>query len=231
MKKRKCSMLFFSVMLMAALCLQGCGGQKEELVGYGADSGPSVGQMIDEKLYGDKKDENVTVEGETEVSEETEEEVMPENLEDRAKYILNNMTLEEKVYQMFIITPEDLTDYDSVNASTDITKGKLKEFPVGGLIYFAHNLIDRQQTTKMLNNTLKSSLELQGMPIFLCVDEEGGNVARVANNKNFNVKNVGTMSENADKDKAYAAGNVYMYLKRPGFVSPGNMLPHILQPN
>lgn len=215
MKKRSVLSLLGTMMLSTMLLLTGCGGKKEDVVDYDSSTGQSVKDMISEKLNGGKKTEEMTPEGTT---GQTVEEPKDESIDAKAKAILSEMTLEEKVYQMFIVTPEDLTDLKGVNQSTDITRGKLKEYPVGGLIYFAHNLQNREQTTSMLSNTTKYSLELQGMPIFLCVDEEGGRVARVANNKAFGVENVGPMAENADKDKAYKAGEtIGEYLSDLGF--------------
>ena len=63
-------------------------------------------------------------------------------------------------------------------AAGDTTKARLEEYPVGGLIYFAANLKDREQTMTMIENSQKYSLERSGIPLFISVDEEGGDVAR-----------------------------------------------------
>ncbi len=60
------------------------------------------------------------------------------------------MTLEEKVYQMFIITPEALTNGNNVTTCNNYFREQLEQYPVGGIIYFAQNLINREQTTQML---------------------------------------------------------------------------------
>ena len=93
-----------------------------------------------------------------------------------ADEILNGMTLEEKIYQMFIIRPEAIVDVDTVIQAGDATKDALREYPVGGIIYSADNLIDTEQTQTMIENT-KSYLKIAP---FISVDEEGGLVARVA---------------------------------------------------
>jgi beta-N-acetylhexosaminidase len=90
--------------------------------------------------------------------------------------IVSNMTLEEKVAQLFMITPEDLTGYTTVVKAGDSTKAALEEFPVGGLIYFSQNLQDEEQVTEMLANTVQYSKYVP----FIAVDEEGGVVSRVA---------------------------------------------------
>ena len=59
-----------------------------------------------------------------------EEEIMQE-----VENILRNMTLEEKVYQLFIITPEALTGNKAVGAAGETTRKGLEKYPVGGLVY------------------------------------------------------------------------------------------------
>ena len=190
------------------LLLQGC-GEKDSVSDYDGSTGTSVEQMIQDKLSG--------LAGQ-EVPEEEEAFVDVADHEKTAEEILAEMTLEEKVYQMFIVTPEALTGYDVVNASTQITKGWLEKYPVGGLIYFADNIMTPDQTKDMLKNTMKSAVELQEMPIFLCVDEEGGRVVRVAGNSKMGVTNVGPMGEIKDEAGAKAAGaTIGAYLKDLGF--------------
>ena len=89
------------------------------------------------------------------------------------------MTLEEKIYQMFMVTPEMLTGYGVVTEAGDSTKAALAQYPVGGLIYFAQNLETQEQTRTMLANC-QAFAEESGIGLFLAVDEEGGTVARVA---------------------------------------------------
>ena len=206
--KRKMGKLALIMLSVSFLLLQGCGG-KDTVSDYEGDGGINVEQMIQDKLNG--------LAGQ-EVPEEEEAFVDVADHEKTAEEILAEMTLEEKVYQMFIVTPEALTGYDVVNASTQITKGWLEKYPVGGLIYFADNIMTPDQTKDMLKNTMKSAVELQEMPIFLCVDEEGGRVVRVAGNSKMGVTNVGPMGEIKDEAGAKAAGaTIGAYLKDLGF--------------
>ena len=206
--KRKMGKLALIMLSVSFLLLQGCGG-KDTVSDYEGDGGINVEQMIQDKLNG--------LAGQ-EVVEEEEAFVDVADHEKTAEEILAEMTLEEKVYQMFIVTPEALTGYDVVNASTQITKGWLEKYPVGGLIYFADNIMTPDQTKDMLKNTMKSAVELQEMPIFLCVDEEGGRVVRVAGNSKMGVTNVGPMGEIKDEAGAKAAGaTIGAYLKDLGF--------------
>ena len=135
--------------------------------------------------------------------------------------VLEAMTLEEKVNQLFMITPEALTGVGTVIQAGDGTREALAEHPVGGLIYFAQNLKDPDQTRTMLENTQEYASARSGFPIFLSVDEEGGQVARVGSNPAFGVPEIGNMSEvgaGGDTQEAYETGStIGAYLKDLGF--------------
>lgn len=92
---------------------------------------------------------------------------------------LQNMTLDQKLWQLFITTPEAITDVPVATRAGDATKAAIEKYPVGGLCYFAANLEDASQTKLMLSNT--QSYAATGM--FLCVDEEGGTVSRAGSNE------------------------------------------------
>ena len=125
------------------------------------------------------------------------------------------MTLEEKVAGLFIITPEQLTGVGTAVQAGESTREALEQYPVGGLVYFAKNIQSEQQLKEMLANTASYSR----YPLFLGVDEEGGQVARVA--KTLGLENVGPMAEigaSGDVNAAYAAGAaIASYLKEYGF--------------
>ena len=94
----------------------------------------------------------------------------------RAEEILSGMSLHEKVDQLFLITPEKLTGVSVVVQAGESTKAALKEHPVGGLVYFSQNLESAEQTASMI----QSVQEYSRIPLLIAVDEEGGDVARVA---------------------------------------------------
>lgn len=131
------------------------------------------------------------------------------------------MTPEEKAAQLFVITPEALTEYSLVTIAGDATKEALNEYPVGGLVYLSANLQSKQQVQDMLKGVQKMSMDRVGLPLFLCLDEEGGTVARVASNPEFGITDVGNMSEigaAGDTNKAGQAGEtIGTYLAELGF--------------
>ena len=134
---------------------------------------------------------------------------------------LASMTLEEKAAQLFIITPEALTGYTQVTQSGEVTRKALEQYPVGGLIYFADNLQTPDQVKAMTAGVQKYAEELQGLPLFLAVDEEGGTVARLGNNEAFDLPQIEDMAEIGAKKDAKRAREVGTtiggYLREYGF--------------
>jgi len=139
-------------------------------------------------------------------TEETQPEVI--HLTGNSEEILNAMSLKQKIYQMFIVTPEVLTGANTVTAAGNWTQECIYEQPVGGLIYFAKNLISRSQTEEMLSNTQAYARDT-GIGMFLAVDEEGGLVARCAKNLGTTVLSpMGTYGERNDWNEAYEIGQI-----------------------
>lgn len=134
---------------------------------------------------------------------------------------ISSMTLEEKIAQMFIITPEALTGFDQVTDAGEATKNALLKYPVGGLVYFKANIQNPQQLKEMISDTKKYAAEAGMLPILTAVDEEGGSVARIAGNPEFAVERFPDMAEigtSGDLDRAYEVGNtIGGYLKDYGF--------------
>lgn len=157
-----------------------------------------------------------------EVTEQPQTEVQTDPVEEQAAQLVSQMTLEDKIAQMFVITPNALTGYASgVTAAGDTTKEAYQSRPVGGIVYMADNLTDPEQTTTMLSNMQEIARERTGLQVFLCVDEEGGSVARIAGNDAFGVTDVGNMSDigaSGDVQNAYNAGStIGSYLAALGF--------------
>ena len=109
----------------------------------------------------------------------------------RAQAVLDTMTQEEKLWQLFFVTPEALTGVETATRAGDTTKAALEAMPVGGIVYFAKNLENAEQTRQMLENT-QSCVRI---PLFLGVDEEGGSVARVSSNPDMGVNPIASMAE------------------------------------
>lgn len=158
-----------------------------------------------------------------EAVEETE--VMQPSVEEgyrqQAMELLTAMTLEDKVSQMFFITPEALTGGENVTETGEAMLSALQSYPVGGIVYFASNLVTPDQTRRMLTTIQDYMSEAHGIPVFLGVDEEGGRVLRIGNNNNFDVERIaamGTLAQEGEAGVIEAAGNtIGAYLSDLGF--------------
>ncbi len=150
------------------------------------------------------------------VSEEEEK-----ALQERAQEKLASMSLEEKVAQLFLITPETLTGAGSVTQAGEATKAALAQYPVGGLIYFQGNIVSEPQVTEMVKKQQQFSQERIGLPLLVSVDEEGGQVTRVASCANIDVpefEDNAQIGASGDASRAYASGDaIGAYLSRMGF--------------
>ena len=137
---------------------------------------------------------------------------------DPVEALLSTLTLEQKVYQLFIVRPEALTGFDPVVQAGDATRAALEATPVGGLAYFAKNITGADQFTTMLANTAAMA---SPVPLFLAIDEEGGPlVARIANSGVFDVPAFPAMFEvgaAGDASAAFEVGDaIGAYLSRIG---------------
>lgn len=147
--------------------------------------------------------------------EEPQELTSDDYLNQIADSCIAEMSLENKVAGLFMVTPEALTGVDTVIQAGDTTKQKLSEYPVGGLVYFSKNIKSADQLKEMLDTTRNTMI----YPVFLAVDEEGGSVSRVAGAGLAD--DVGDMSEigsTCDPEKAKEAGTtIGTYLSQFGF--------------
>ena len=133
-----------------------------------------------------------------------EKESMDNVAMDTAKSILSELSLEEKIYQLFIVTPEQLTGVSEVTQSGFITQSAIQEKPVGGIVYFSANLISRGQCKEMIDNIQSYSK----LGLFISVDEEGGDVARIGNNPDMETTAFPAMESIGDRGDISEAYNV-----------------------
>ncbi|MCR5796204.1 MAG: hypothetical protein K6G61_12760 [Solobacterium sp.] len=129
---------------------------------------------------------------------------------------LKEMTTEEKTAQLFFVRPEVLSEPDAY-AVGNTMKTAFGEIPVGGMVLFAQNISTPEQVKKFTAD-IHSLGETQ---VMICVDEEGGPVARLANTKGFNLpkyKDMETVGDTGDPANAKEVGNtIGAYLKEYGF--------------
>ena len=140
----------------------------------------------------------------------------------KAEEVLSKLTLREKVGQLFIFRFDSLIYNDNldhqVRSVDDTFKSCCEKYPVGGFISMATNIAGAEQVTEF--NRDVSALYKTVKP-FLCIDEEGGSVARIANSGVIDVPqfpDMNSIAAGGDVSKAYELGNtVGGYLKEYGF--------------
>lgn len=146
----------------------------------------------------------------------------------RAEKLLSEMTVEEKVGQLFWIRPESLDItlspyqvndpyyYGRTKASQAMLE-TLRKYPAGGIVFFEKNLTDPEALKEYMSQLGSSSK----VPLLYAVDEEGGSIARIARTGPFGVKNTESMEiigKKQDVGQAYSAGEyIGSYLSEFGF--------------
>lgn len=195
--------------------------------GYGTEgqeASAAASQAVAKETSESEAKESEAKETKTKESETKEPETDSEfkALEQEVSDMIDYMTIEEKAAQLFIVYPESLVEgVPCVTMAGEATKESIERIPVGGVLYMSQNLGSPEQVKEMLKNIQTYSMDRINLPIFLCVDEEGGQIARIANNNSFAQDNVGDMSEIGqlgDVGKAYTAGvTIGSYLSELGF--------------
>lgn len=145
-----------------------------------------------------------------------------------AERLLSQMTLREKVGQLFIVRPDALdssqTSEQILDASASgVTQWSeeigrmLAEYPVGGIAMFGKNIASPEQITALNNAFQRSST----IGLFLCVDEEGGTVSRLANHSGFDLPqytSAAAVGQTGDVAQGRAMGStIGTYLAGYGF--------------
>lgn len=161
----------------------------------------------------------------TPAPEETKEPLTPtpspfwvNNKDSAVELTLMDMSLEDKIYQMMIVSLDQLT---GTNDTTEIDRSiynRMVKMPVGGVVFYNKNLINKEQTSLAILNLNENAKKAIGLTMFKCVDEEGGKISRVANVKEFGIDNIGPASNIKTAEEAQEAGEtVGKYLSELGF--------------
>lgn len=133
-----------------------------------------------EKLTSSEKEsEQFPMEEVTEDTQSTEEDVTEENNEevrqifsDEVEQKLGSMTIEQKVAQLFVVSPEAITGVDRVTISGNGTRDALQKYPVAGLIYAQTNFVGAEQAEAMINGAQNFSKSSSGVALFILIKED-----------------------------------------------------------
>lgn len=110
---------------------------------------------------------------------------------------ISELSLEDKVAGLFIISPEQFTGVETVVKAGSSTQEALAEYAIGGLIYSSKNIKSEDQIAEML----KTTASMSKYPVFTAVTEEGTASSSIT----ASLDSIGAL-EITDSDSAYNAG-------------------------
>lgn len=131
---------------------------------------------------------------------------------------LSEMTLREKVGQLFNVRIEalDLTSSATITAGSSVLTDGFSRYPCGGVTLYAANIKNPDQIM-----AFTKFIHAMGNYPLICIDEEGGRVARIGKNTSFNVPTYSSMAAvgaTNNPKKAWDAGDaIGSYLMIYGF--------------
>ncbi len=112
----------------------------------------------------------VTQESTESQTENTDTESDADPIDELVEALINEMSIEQMVAGMFMVSPESLTGVSKVIQAGESTKNAITQNPVGGLVYSAASYQSDEQFSEMLANTMSFS----EFPLFLAVSRECG---------------------------------------------------------
>lgn len=188
------------IVIIVLVLLAGYLGVKS-IISYVKGYNDKVNRVIEEaessvaaELSGDNDiddEQGISVGDSTDASSAIGEDPLDELIES----LINDMTTEEMVAGMFMVSPESLTGVGTAVQAGDGTRTAITEKPVGGIIYSAKNFKSSEQFTEMITNTKGFSK----FPIFTAVKAECGD------STGFGIDATGKASELTDTDSVKAA--------------------------
>ena len=155
----------YILLALVAICVIACAAAMGYMHFHTEEIPPELSFVSPEKEEKGKKDS----------------EDIPNDVQKRVQEIMQDMTTDEKIYQLMFVRPETLTNVQCAVRAGDSTQKAIEQMPIGGIIYFSQNFQDENQTKQMLSKTQEFARTVGAeIPLFMGVDEEGGMVARLA---------------------------------------------------
>ena len=128
------------------------------------------------------------------------------------KELMEKMTIEEKIGQMFV------TGFGGTTVPEEIYE-KVKQYHFGNFILFAGNTPNAEVTKTLINQINTMVDELNGIPAFISVDQEGGKIARITEGVTNFIGNM-AVGQTDDYENSYYLGKMLgEELKYIGFTS------------
>ena len=119
----------------------------------------------------------------------------------KAEKLLSEMSIRDKVYQLFIVFPDQLTGKAPVTEAGEDVKDGLDRYPVAGILFDRDNIRGGEQIYTLLQDMQSYSR----IPLLMICDEEGGRVNRLMSNAG--TQYVGPMLSYREKGPGTAHAN------------------------
>lgn len=120
---------------------------------------------------------------------------------------IEDMTLEEKIGQLFMISIRKDSNDKPVLVSYENVTSVINEYKPGGFILFNENIDTVEQTQKFIYDLQSNS----SIPLFIGIDEEGGRVSRLQKSGNIGATKLPTskvIGDSKDETLAYNIGDI-----------------------
>ena len=112
--------------------------------------------------------------------------------EDRAQKIISDMTLKQKIAQMFMISLRDWEnscgESEPILTLNDQIKGQLQKYGFGGVVVFKENMQESDTGAKLIcamQNAMMEPDSVSKIPLLISADQEGGYVYRLGSGTVF----------------------------------------------
>ena len=145
-----------------------------------------------------------------------------------AEELLDKLTTEQKVGQLFFVRPEALDPNRTPEEAEDpagpgvtqadpALQNTLQQYPVGGFVLFGKNLESPDQLSQLMDTLSRNA----AVPLLVSVEEEGGTATQVAGRPGFSVPTLESLADigaTGDPAQAKAVGqSIGTYLRELGF--------------
>lgn len=103
-----------------------------------------------------------------------------ENFTGAVEQKLASMSVEEKVLQLFVVSPEAITGVDRVTIAGNGTKNAINQYPVGGIVYAKKNFTGQAQAESLIGGAQSYMQTRIALPFFVMVSEDATNYASLS---------------------------------------------------
>lgn len=124
-----------------------------------------------------------------------------QKLQEQVDAVLSNMTLREKIGQMFIVDFSQIGGGSSTSVNQRM-RSRLHSYPVGGVVFTEKNVRNATQATSFIQELQKES----DYPLFVALEEEGGDTSILAKLNDVDMPAVSNLSVYGQEEDIKGAG-------------------------